>query len=113
MGLRLQPWIPLVTSAREGLFVGTGVDALEKLPMPAVASVRPMRSRAPARIQWSRPSAGKANGSRRSEARPSQRAPRKMRGGLAMTPAVSLAVCPAGSMAILPPVDDATEISLE
>ena len=46
--------MPVVTSARAGRFVGTGVPAREKLRIPAAASAKPMRIREPAMIQWTR-----------------------------------------------------------
>jgi hypothetical protein len=94
--------MPVVTSARVGSFVGTGVLAREKLRIPAAASAKPRRIRERAMIQWRRAILGTGNGkgSRRSEARPSRRAARKRRGGRAMTPAVpvSFTCCPAGSL---------------
>src|SRR5262245_36124309 len=92
MGLRVRPWMPVVTSARTGSTVGTGVPAREKLRTPAPARARPMRIRHPATIQRIPSASGTANGkgSRWSEARPSRRAARKRSGGRAMTPAVSV-----------------------
>src|SRR5215207_2375685 len=99
--------MPVVTSARVGSFVGTGVAAREKLRIPAAASARPTRITEPAIIQWTRSASGTANGkgSRRSETKPSKRAVRKSRGGRAMTPAVpvSFTCCLAGSIPMAAP----------
>jgi hypothetical protein len=54
--------MPVVTSARAGWFVGTGVAAREKSRTPAAKSARPMRSREPAMIRWTRSASGTANG---------------------------------------------------
>jgi hypothetical protein len=43
--------MPVVTSARVGSFVGTGVPAREKLRIPAAASAKPTRIIEPALIQ--------------------------------------------------------------
>src|SRR3546814_767456 len=101
--------MPVVTSSRVGSFVGTVVAAREKLRMPAAASATPMRIRQPPTVQRIRSPLGTANtkGSRRSAPSPSRRAPRKRRGGRAMTPAVPLSFtcCPAGSLHMNAPAD--------
>src|SRR5829696_3946409 len=48
IGLRVYPWMPIVTSAWVGWAVGTGVAARVKLRIPAVANARPIRTIAPA-----------------------------------------------------------------
>src|SRR5215468_690214 len=107
MGLRVQPWMPVVTSTRVGRFVGTGVAARDKLRMPAINTPNPRAITKPPAIKYTRPIAriSKGKGSSRSRTRPSKTPPRKIRGGRAMTPAVavSIACCPVGSISIASP----------
>jgi hypothetical protein len=69
IGLRVYRWMPVVTSARVGWFVGTGVAARAKLRTPAVTNAKPMRSMDPAimaLVQCARPilEIGKRSGTR-------------------------------------------------
>jgi hypothetical protein len=44
MGLRVQPWMPVVTRVRVGWVVGTGVLARGKSRIPAAPSAKPVRA---------------------------------------------------------------------
>jgi hypothetical protein len=107
--------MPVVTSARVGTFVGTGVAAREKLRIAATASATPTRMRKLATIQRTVPPPGRVNGdgSRRSAAIPSRRAPRNSSGGLAITPAVVVSFTSGltGSM-LMPALADAARLQI-
>src|SRR5260370_38211325 len=87
--------MPVVTSARVGSRVGTGVPARMKLRIPSVIVTRPKRISTAPMVQLnfeSMPVGRSGSGKNASSAKPTIKKPRKISGGGAMTPGVSLAV---------------------
>src|SRR5688572_5103790 len=104
MGLRLQPCMPEVASARVGSLVGTGVPAREKSRMPAAATPKPMTIKEPPTTQRTvlPPATANGTGSTRSATMPSTRAERNRMGGRAMTPATAvLLACRPSDIAVI------------
>src|SRR6185312_16042174 len=86
--------MPVVTSASVGARVGTGVPAPQKLRIPSVIVTRPKRISTPPLVQRkfeSMPVGHKGSGKSASSPKPTIKKPRKISGGGAMTPGVSLA----------------------